>query len=246
MIVEAKPGGPAAIESVPLSAGRPPARRRRARSPSCRRWRASAATTTCACAVKVDGPVPGVAEQVRELLPNALDVRSSTARRAADAAALAPEPLRPAELFADFYRRKQRRRRRRRAAAALRDSLRRGAAAGEAAASLESKASPPSARAWSSTSTALDLFAITGPTGAGKSSLIDALDVRALRPGAARGHASTGSSSATGPSGSRCASTSAWATSATGSRAPLGPRARRSRASSGCRKGRDGTRWPTA
>ncbi len=103
VIVEAMPGRAAAIESVPLTAGRPlrdvsgtfeelALRVDELRSAFLR------------VAVRVDGPVPGLAEQVKELLPDAVEVTLDYARKAA-----APDPGRtrtmaPAELFGEFYR----------------------------------------------------------------------------------------------------------------------------------------------
>jgi hypothetical protein len=57
-------------------------------------------------AVHVDGPVPGVAEQVRERMPNALDVRLVYQRETAAAAPPATAGRTPVELFDEFYRRK--------------------------------------------------------------------------------------------------------------------------------------------
>jgi exonuclease SbcD len=108
VLVEAKPGGAAGIEVVPLSAGR------RLRDvvgtlPELMGLKAELGDAYLRVRVKVEAPLPGIAEQVKELLPNALDV--SLAYEAA-AGSGPSEPrgdhrsLKPAELFADFYRRK--------------------------------------------------------------------------------------------------------------------------------------------
>jgi hypothetical protein len=55
--------------------------------------------------VKVDGPLPGVAEQVRELLPNALDVRLLY-ERSEPAPAHVTQGLSPSQLFVEFYGRR--------------------------------------------------------------------------------------------------------------------------------------------
>jgi exonuclease SbcD len=105
VIVEAKPGRAAAVESVPLTAGRPlrdvsgtfeelVLRVDELRSAFLR------------VAVRVEGPVPGLAEQVKEMLPEAVEVTLDYARKPA-----APDPGRtrsmaPAELFGEFYRRR--------------------------------------------------------------------------------------------------------------------------------------------
>ena len=81
----------------------------RARSRSCGRWRASAATPSCACTCRAEAPVPGLAERVRELLPNALDVArayhpAGTTRRPRPTARRVGTD--PATLFAEYYRRR--------------------------------------------------------------------------------------------------------------------------------------------
>src|SRR4029453_1012134 len=57
--------------------------------------------------VTVAGPVPGVAEQVKEVLPNALDVSLDYERSDGPARpAAGRRQRRPEELFADFFERK--------------------------------------------------------------------------------------------------------------------------------------------
>ena len=58
--------------------------------------------------VKAEGPVPGLADQVRELLPNALEVTVDYPRATPDPATshTAGPPLEPAALFTHYYRRK--------------------------------------------------------------------------------------------------------------------------------------------
>ena len=57
--------------------------------------------------VKVEAPLPGIAEQVKELLPHALDVSLVYETQAKAPSGPARGGLKPAELFADFYRGKQ-------------------------------------------------------------------------------------------------------------------------------------------
>jgi exonuclease SbcD len=105
VIVEASPGRPAEVESVALTSGR----RLRDVEGTMAELAALAGSVGddfLRVGVRVDGPVPGVAEQVRELMPNALDVRLVYEREAPPAPAPAVQGLTPAELFADFYRRK--------------------------------------------------------------------------------------------------------------------------------------------
>jgi DNA repair protein SbcD/Mre11 len=104
VLVDAVPGKPASVESIPLSAGR----RLRDVTGTLGELAALGGTTGddyLRVGVRVDGPVPGVAEQVRELLPNALDVRLLY-ERSEPAPAPATQGLSPSQLFVEFYRRR--------------------------------------------------------------------------------------------------------------------------------------------
>ena len=107
VLVEAKPGGAAGVEVVPLAAGR------RLRDVEGSLAELAALKPELGDAhlrvrVRVESPVPGVAEQVKELLPGALDV-SLVCDAASSQVPSGPRPtLRPVELFRDFYRRKHR------------------------------------------------------------------------------------------------------------------------------------------
>jgi exonuclease SbcD len=105
VIVDAAPGRAPGIESVPLSAGRR-LRDLAGTLDELARMAALVGDDFLRVAVHVEGPVPGVAEQVRERLPNALDVRLVYHREAAPAPSRPAEVRMPAELFTDFYRRK--------------------------------------------------------------------------------------------------------------------------------------------
>ena len=107
VVVDAKPGRAAGIETVPLSAGR------RLRDvlgtlPEIMAMKAELGDAFLRVRVKVEAPVPGIAEQVKELLPNALDVSLLYEARGEAPARRGPaqRSLRPAELFTEFYRRK--------------------------------------------------------------------------------------------------------------------------------------------
>jgi len=105
VVVEARPGGAATIESVPITAGR----RLRDVEGTLEELQAIAGTTGndfLRVRVKVDGPVPGIAEQVRELLPGAVDVRLAYERKDPAEPPQSTRQLDPAELFSDFYRRR--------------------------------------------------------------------------------------------------------------------------------------------
>lgn len=105
VIVDAAPGRAARVESVPLTAGR------RLRDVAGTLDELAALSATAGddylrVAVHVDGPAPGIAEQVRERLPNALDVRLVYQRETPAAAPRSTDVRTPGQLFTDFYRRK--------------------------------------------------------------------------------------------------------------------------------------------
>jgi exonuclease SbcD len=108
VLVEAKPGRAASIESVPISSGR----RLRDVEGTFEELRGMAGELDDAflrVTVKAATPMPGLAEQVKELLPNALDVtvdhpRDDTEDGAEDGVSRAQ--LEPAELFSRYYERK--------------------------------------------------------------------------------------------------------------------------------------------
>jgi exonuclease SbcD len=107
VVVEAHPGRAAAVELVPITAGR----RLRDVHGSLAELTAMAPSFGDAylrVRVRAEGPVPGLAEQVKELLPGALDVALDYAREEASAPAAGSSrgTLRERDLFADFYRRK--------------------------------------------------------------------------------------------------------------------------------------------
>jgi exonuclease SbcD len=107
VVVEARPGGAATLESVPLSAGR----RLRDLAGSLEELRICARATGddfLRVTVKAEGPVPGLADQVRELFPNALEVTVDYPRATRDPATspTAGPRLEPAALFTHYYRRK--------------------------------------------------------------------------------------------------------------------------------------------
>lgn len=105
VIVEAAPGRPAVIESVPLKSGR----RLRDLTGTLAELSSlvgSVGDDYLRVSVKVEGPLPGVAEQVRELLPNALDVRLLYERAAPTTTPVVTQGMLPSQLFSDFYQRK--------------------------------------------------------------------------------------------------------------------------------------------
>jgi exonuclease SbcD len=107
VIVEAKPGQAASIEDVPLSSGR----RLRDVQGTFEELRGLADEVGEAflrVTVKTEAPVPGLAEQVKELLPNALDVTVDHPRDDGDSVdeGTSRTQLEPGELFTRYYERK--------------------------------------------------------------------------------------------------------------------------------------------
>lgn len=104
VVVEARPGRGASLESVPLSAGR----RLRDVAGTLDELRALAEDVKAdflRVTVKAGGPEPGLAERVKEMLPGALEVtvdHPKSAEAGATAGA-SVRTLQPAELFARFF-----------------------------------------------------------------------------------------------------------------------------------------------
>lgn len=105
VVFEAKAGRPVAVESVPITAGR----RLRDVAGTLDELRAMAEGAGDAflrVTVRAATPVPGLAEQVKELLPNALDVSVDHPRAAGEGAtddAGGRVALEPGRLFATYY-----------------------------------------------------------------------------------------------------------------------------------------------
>ncbi|HET8643879.1 MAG TPA: exonuclease SbcCD subunit D [Vicinamibacteria bacterium] len=105
VLVEAAPGRAARVEWAPLHAGR----RLREVAGTLAELQALAGTTGTdylRVRVRAQGPLPGIADQVREILPNALDVSVDYERQEAAPERARLQQLRPAELFTDFFARK--------------------------------------------------------------------------------------------------------------------------------------------
>jgi exonuclease SbcD len=107
VVIEAKAGRPASVESVPLTAGR------RLRDiagtlDELRTLSADVGGDLLRVTVKAEGPAPGLAEQVKELLPNALDVTVDHPRAGAGPGSRGEVRVRlePGRLFATYYERR--------------------------------------------------------------------------------------------------------------------------------------------
>ena len=105
VVLEARPGRAASVESVPLTAGRP-LRDVSGSFEELARRAPELQSAFLRVAVRVEGPVPGLAEQVKELLPDAVEVTLDYDRSPTVPGPAATGSLPPAELFAEFYRRR--------------------------------------------------------------------------------------------------------------------------------------------
>lgn len=108
VLVEARPGLPASLTDVPLSAGRRLLDVRGTLA-QLEGERERIVDAFVRATVVVPEPTPGIEERVRAILPDAVEVRQEwprdSATGAAAAAAAAPRPRDAAELFAAYYRR---------------------------------------------------------------------------------------------------------------------------------------------
>jgi exonuclease SbcD len=105
VLVEAHPGRAARIESVPLGAGRK-LRDLEGTLAELEDLRDRVGTDFLRVRLRVDGPGPGLAERVRELFVNAVDVQLVYERRTLETERPAASTLDPRGLFSDFYRRR--------------------------------------------------------------------------------------------------------------------------------------------
>ena len=103
-IVDASPGKPAKVREVPLTAGRV-LRDVRGTLDEVLAQASAVGDAWLRVFVATDGPVPGIADRVREELPNALDVHLEYEREGGDAGGEEPlSSLHPREQFVAYYR----------------------------------------------------------------------------------------------------------------------------------------------
>lgn len=102
-IVDAVPGRPAKVREVPLSAGRPLADVRGPLDAVLAAGR-ELPEAHLRVFVETDGPVPGIADRIREELPNALDVHLVYDRREEGMADEPVSSLHPREQFVAYHR----------------------------------------------------------------------------------------------------------------------------------------------
>ena len=105
VIVDAKPGRPADIEFAPLRAGRR-LRDVEGTLADLRGLAADVGSDFLRVRVRSDGPVPGLVEQVREFMPNAIDISVAYDQLPVEPSVPRLRLLKPAELFTDFFRQK--------------------------------------------------------------------------------------------------------------------------------------------
>lgn len=102
VLVEAKAGRPASIESIGLSAGRK-LRDITATLSEIEGMADDVGTDFLRVRVQVDAPVPGISDRVREILPNALEVQLEYERQEHVSEASRLGRVDAAELFSEFY-----------------------------------------------------------------------------------------------------------------------------------------------
>jgi exonuclease SbcD len=102
-IVDVAPGRPAVVEEVAISAGRP---LRDVRGPLdvVLQQGALAGDAFLRVFVETDGPVPGIADRIRDELPNALDVHLVYQREDAASPEQPVSSLHPRDQFVAYYR----------------------------------------------------------------------------------------------------------------------------------------------
>ncbi len=102
VVVEAHPGRPARVETVPLSAGRR-LRDLEGSLPELQAQAADVGDDYLRVRVHLDGPVPGLTRQVRELLPNTLEVVPVYPERERTESAERLRNLSPEQMLADYH-----------------------------------------------------------------------------------------------------------------------------------------------
>jgi exonuclease SbcD len=103
VLVELEPGRPAQVEEIPLEAGRR-LMDVRGTLAELEEYAQSADDSFLRVFLVCDRPQPGLGDQVREILPNALEVQLEYERQGADAHSHDLKQLTPRELFELYYR----------------------------------------------------------------------------------------------------------------------------------------------
>ena len=105
VLVDAKPGRPADVEFARLRAGRR-LRDVEGTLAELRTMAGALGDDFLRVRVRAGGPIPGIVEQVRDFLPNAIDISVAYEQAPAEPAVARLRQLKPAELFTDFFRQK--------------------------------------------------------------------------------------------------------------------------------------------
>jgi exonuclease SbcD len=104
VLIEARPGRPVHVESIPLSAGRN-LRDVEGRIDEIEAMAGDLAGDYLRVTVITDGPVPGLADRIRARLPNALYIRTKSTAATETKTSAHRAQLKPQELFQEFYSR---------------------------------------------------------------------------------------------------------------------------------------------
>jgi exonuclease SbcD len=104
VLIEARPGRPVHLESIPLTTGRN-LRDVEGRIDEIEALAADLADDYLRVTVITDGPVPGLPDRIRSRLPNAIYVRTKSTVGAETRPSPSRGQLKPNELFQDFYSR---------------------------------------------------------------------------------------------------------------------------------------------
>jgi DNA repair protein SbcD/Mre11 len=102
VVVDAKPGKPSKVETIPITVGRRLLDVRGALEDLSRKPE-QVGDAYLRVTVETDGPVPGITDRVRKLLPNAVDVSVEYERRDDDRPPVAMRSLAPRDQFVHYY-----------------------------------------------------------------------------------------------------------------------------------------------
>ena len=102
-VVDAAPGKPAKVRSIPLGVGRKLIDLPELTFDDLPRATADLGDAFLRVNLKTDGPVPGIADRVRELLPNALDVHLAYERSERASGGPSLRTLQPRDQFLSYY-----------------------------------------------------------------------------------------------------------------------------------------------
>ena len=105
-VVDAHPRKPARVTAIPIDKGRRLVDLPEATIDDIPKLAEGAGDAYLRVFVRTEGPVPGIADQVRELLPNALDIHLVYERAEGGAPEVSLQSLQPRDQFVSYYRTK--------------------------------------------------------------------------------------------------------------------------------------------